>query len=134
MQSRKGSSLDKEERTQRQERRKKIEEKIKCDKRGFEFCFMENRSSLKSYLDKRQHPRKKMTMCYQEMDEIRQPGKLSVPRHAKTKHSLQNNACCSGGCLLASSVDQGPDSYLSLPHKMIRQTLWKTLNLPNEHV
>lgn len=74
MQSRKGSSLDKEERTQRQERRKKIEEKIKCDKRGFEFCFMENRSSLKSYLDKRQHPRKKMTMCYQEMDEIRQPG------------------------------------------------------------
>ena len=60
MESKKGSPLARR-RQAGEERRKEREEK-KREKRGFEFSFLENRSTSKGYLEKRRHPRRKMTV------------------------------------------------------------------------
>ena len=44
--------------------------------------------------------------------------RVLYPSMARVK---QNNAACGGGCLMATSEDQGPGSHLSLPYRMMQQ-------------
>lgn len=80
-----------------------------------------NGSSSKGCLDKRQHPKKKRTLwCKKNGCNQAAWGSFLSPSRPRAKHRLQNNALCSGGCLLSTNKDQGPDSNLFLPRRMNR--------------